>query len=336
MTVAEPLPAAPKPTVRWLRLTPGRCLAAFLAVECLLWLSAWFHWPTWHKGYAVVIAVTTASVVLLLILLWFGASLLFRWQFQINIRSFLVLAVAVLIPFSWLTMEEERAWRQREVVNEIRNAGGYVSYAWEVDASGRGRLLPKAQEPRPTWLRNLLGDDLFAGILSVSFDRPNVTDYLGSTNVTDAGLRHVKGLPDLQYLILIDSQVTDKGLQDLEGLTQLEGLWLDNTQVTDKGLEHVKGLTQLETLALRNTRVTDAGLQHLKGLTQLKDLDLLGTKVTDVGLVYLKGLTKLQFLGLWGSKVSGDGVDGIQKVLPNCLVTGPPHKEGEGIEQLKK
>ena len=45
----------PKP--RWYRLTPDRLLIGLLIVECLLWLSERFGWPTWHKGYAVLTAV---------------------------------------------------------------------------------------------------------------------------------------------------------------------------------------------------------------------------------------------------------------------------------------
>ena len=42
------------------------------------------------------------------------------------------------------------------------------------------------------------------------------------------------------------TQVTDAGLEHLKGLTQLQGLSLSGTQVTDAGLEHLKGLTQLQ------------------------------------------------------------------------------------------
>ena len=88
------------------------------------------------------------------------------------------------------------------------------------------------------------------------------------------------------------SNVSDAGLAHLKGLTNLS-LILGGTQVTDAGLAHLKGLTKLKLLQLSGTQVTDAGLAHLKGLTKLRHLTLGGTQVTDAGLVHLKGLTNL-------------------------------------------
>jgi len=108
------------------------------------------------------------------------------------------------------------------------------------------------------------------------------------TQVTDAGLVHLKGLTKLQQLDLLDTQVTDAGLVHLKGLTKLKLLGLSRTQVSDAGLVHLNGLTNLEVLALENTQVTDAGLVHLKGLTKLGLLDLSDTQVTDAGVAELK------------------------------------------------
>ena len=112
MSVAEPEPVVPKPSIRSYRPTPGRCLAALLVVEGLLWLSERFCWLSWHIGYAVLTAVALVAVALVGMSLWFAASLLFRWRFQFSIRSLLVLAVAVAIPCSWIAVERERAKKE--------------------------------------------------------------------------------------------------------------------------------------------------------------------------------------------------------------------------------
>ena len=65
---------------------------------------------------------------------------------------------------------------------------------------------------------------------------------------------------------LNDTQVTDAGLEHLRGLTNLVWLWLNNTPVTDAGLEHLRGLTNLQWLRLDNTPVTDAGVKKLQKL----------------------------------------------------------------------
>ena len=53
---------------------------------------------------------------------------------------------------------------------------------------------------------------------------------LNSTNVTDAGLGHLKGLAKLQSLYLSQTEVTDAGLEHLKGLTQLQSLYLSQDQ----------------------------------------------------------------------------------------------------------
>ena len=60
------------------------------------------------------------------------------------------------------------------------------------------------------------------------------------------------------------TKVSDAGLKHLKGLTQLRRLDLDRTKVSDAGLEHLKGLTQLRRLDLGDTKVTDAGVKKLQ------------------------------------------------------------------------
>ena len=231
---------------RWLRLTPDRVVWALLPLEGLLILSEWFRWFPFnqHKGWTVLVAIAGLGAVLLLMFLWFLAALVFRLRFQFSILSLLVLTVVVAVPFSWLKTEMNAARRQRETVEWIKNAGGEVVYDYEFDPPGPC-YTPGAKPPGPAWLRNLLGDDVFA----------DVTAAAGGLKVVDAGLERLKGLPQLKYLGLHGTKVSDAGLEHLKGLTQLRLLDLDGTQVSDAGLEHLKGLTQLRNLRLDGTRV---------------------------------------------------------------------------------
>ena len=179
-----------------------------------------------------------------------------RW-FQYSLRTLFVLLTVLCV---WLAVTVNRARKQREAVAAIEELGGVVYYDFQVDNS-RGLL--RAKLPGPKWLRELVGDEYFVSVHFVD---------LGNTQVTDAQLEHLKGLSNLQALVL------------------------DRTQVTDAGLEHLKGLTNLQTLSLRNCRITGAGLEHLKGLTNLQSLNLRDTRITDAGLVHLKGLTNLEWL----------------------------------------
>jgi internalin A len=105
--------------------------------------------------------------------------------------------------------------------------------------------------------------------------------------------------------VLDGPNFTNAGMKYLKGLTQLQSLHLSDTRVTDVGLAHVKGLTQLQSLDLGGAEITDAGLVHLIGLTQLQSLSLAFTKVTDSGLARLKTLAKLQTLNLYGDTALG-------------------------------
>ena len=110
-----------------------------------------------------------------------------------------------------------------------------------------------------------------------------VADHLSNNSLMQIG-----NLTHIRLLVLHATDVTDAGLAHLKGLTQLESLGLGSAPVTDDGLVHLQELTQLEILWLDSTRVTDAGLVHLKGLTQLKKLYLRGTQVTDAGVAELQ------------------------------------------------
>ena len=126
------------PQRRWLRPTPGRLVLGLLVVEGLLFLSERFHWFAFneHKGWTVLIAVASVSLAMLLMLLWFAASLLFRWRFQFSIRSLLVLTLVVAMPCSWLSWKMKRAKHQTEVAEAIRNMHQWAEYDWEIDADG--------------------------------------------------------------------------------------------------------------------------------------------------------------------------------------------------------
>ena len=152
---------------------------------------------------------------------------------------------------------------------------------------------------------------------------------LHKSEVTDAGLIHLKGLMNLERLYLHQTQITDAGLVNLKGLNKLWSLSLSRglsgngelgPKITDTGLVHLKGLTNLKILDLGQTQITDAGLVPLKVLNKLEDLNLTMTKVTDTGLIHLKGLKKLKFLGLALTQVTNAGVANLQKALPNCEI----------------
>jgi hypothetical protein len=87
-----------------------------------------------------------------------------------------------------------QAEMQRDAVTAIEKLGG------------RARWDDKALEG-PAWLRTLLGDDFFNSARWVDLTR---------SEVTDAGLEHLKGLSRLQQLWLVSTKVTDAGVKKLQ------------------------------------------------------------------------------------------------------------------------
>jgi len=192
------------PTPRWFYPTPSWLILALLIVECLLWLSNRYQWPTWHKGYAVLTAVVAVGLAFVVMLHWFLVALALRRRFQFSIRSLLVLVIVVAVPFSWLAVEMKAAREQKEAVEAIMKVGGAVVYDWKLDAGGF--FLPNAQPPVPAWLRKLLGDDFFGAVDRVA----------APLDVTDEGLIQVARLTQLRHLDLTKTKVTDAGVKKFQ------------------------------------------------------------------------------------------------------------------------
>ena len=104
--------------------------------------------------------------------------------------------------------------------------------------------------------------------LTVSGHAVPVLDTSAAGDCFNAGfiVSYLRGWPllDCAHVAFIFTNVTDAGLVHLKGLTKLQTLNLSDTNVTDAGLVHLKGLTILQTLVLIDTKVTDAGVKKLQ------------------------------------------------------------------------
>jgi hypothetical protein len=254
---------------RWYRLTPDRVVLGLLAAEGFLLLSERFRWFAFnqHKGWTVLIALATVGLTLLLMFLWLAAALLFRCRFQYSLRSLLLAVVAVALAFSCLGVTIQDLHSQGEAAMAIRSVG---------DTYGQA-----------TWLSRLLGDPYLASVTEVQF----------VTAVSDEWLARIEPLHDLRTLDLgmgrvniADAGLTDAGLRHLQGLDQLETLYLDGRKITDAGLVYLKPLRQLRELSLEGTGVTDDGLVNLEGLSRLRTLRVARTRVTVGGLSRLSNV----------------------------------------------
>ena len=92
---------------------------------------------------------------------------------------------------------------------------------------------------------------------------------------------------DLIWLDLSRTRITDAGLKALEKMPNLQHLDLRGTAVGDAGLDALAPLHNLRTLGLYGTAVTDAGLPALHRLSGLRRLYVGGTQVTSPGVATL-------------------------------------------------
>src|SRR5262245_27885507 len=60
---------------------------------------------------------------------------------------------------------------------------------------------------------------------------------------TDQAMEHLKGVPNLQKLI-INGAITDKGFAQLSGLSELRSLTFVKSTIRGRDLVHLKGLTK--------------------------------------------------------------------------------------------
>jgi hypothetical protein len=117
---------------------------------------------------------------------------------------------------------------------------------------------------------------------------------LSGTNITDAGLVHLRGV-SLDSLDLSDTSITDAGVKQLTALDGLINLNLSNTKISDEALRLLPSLNKLDVIRLRHTQVTDAGLAHFHGMSALRYLDVTGTQATKEGVArFKKALPRIQ------------------------------------------
>lgn len=128
-----------------------------------------------------------------------------RWRFQYTLRSLLILMFVVCLGMSWVAVRMRKADRQRKAVESIRKFGGLVYYEHAFDDLKHVRHRP--QPPIPRFVQDLLGDDFFADVLYID---------LGPTKVSDADLECLETLDRLEWLVLSDTEITDAGLVHLK------------------------------------------------------------------------------------------------------------------------
>lgn len=196
----------------------------------------------------------------------------------------------------------------------------------------------KNQKPAPTSIREIdMVGSAFSDydlILVGEFENLRWLD-LDLAHVTNAGLRQIGHLTNLERLDMSDTLVSD--ISALRKCSKLIWLGLGSTRITDRDLEHIKHFPNLETLNIGGTNITDAGLARLKHLKKLRQLNLVDTKITDKGLGYLTNFKELEYLRMDGTQITDAGLGHLKKLKKlKYILLHRTKVTANGIVDLKK
>ncbi len=85
----------------------------------------------------------------------------------------------------------------------------------------------------------------------------------------------------IAWLKLGGTKITDASLKEIAKLKNLNKLHLEHTAVTDAGLVNLKGLPYLEYVNLVDTKITDAGLKTIAAMKGVRSVYIWKSAVTD-------------------------------------------------------
>jgi Skp family chaperone for outer membrane proteins len=179
-------------------------------------------------------------------------------------------------------------------------------------------------------------------------------------SVTDAGVRHIPGASQLNYLVISSPLLTDKSCEYLSRCRRLRFLAVDGN-FSDAGIRHLADLTELAWLSvgfndlnmqvspdgwkplarLKKLRIlhvdslphlwdahsltqfSDAHLEGLTEMTQLSELGLAKTNISDAAVDTLAEFHSLRKLDLCGTQITEAGWNRLKDALPGCEISRP-------------
>ena len=182
-----------------------------------------------------------------------------------------------------------------------------------LNRASRSRRPPREPPTRhltfETLERRRLLDATITGTVLVKnfYDR-----HLRSTKLTDAGMRHLRNLKELQFLDCKDVPLSDAGLEHIGTLSRLTCLDLSGTRVTSAGMKFLINLKTLDTLDLSGTRIGDEGMASIAKLPSLAFLCVSSTDVGDRGLEKLVA-APVREIYVQRTKVTDAGAEPLQR-----------------------
>jgi hypothetical protein len=266
---------------------------------------------------------------------------------RISLRALLLVVAVFGALFAYLAMQWRWAKRQEAAVAALELAAGGWGFDYRLKNSGPDTDSPKQATWVPVWLHDLLGRHFFENVQSIGMgnphldpSRPKTTDEtmqlleqfpalrefeLLRSDVTDRGVSQLEHCPEMHHLSFWDNKyITPEAMKSIKKLRRLHTLYLDGVLNSEEGIAHLKELPQLRELLIGDFRdestITNAALRHVGEMKSLQLLRIHSASVTDEGLIHLEGLSQLKELSLDNTKATPDGVQQLQRALPNCKI----------------
>jgi len=286
-----------------------------------------------------------------------------RWGLRFSLRGLLIFMTLFCVGLAWRL---HRARQQREAVQGILDAHGWVYYDYQHYDPHTCKFDQKATPWEPQWLQGQVGIDFFHDVEAVNMSfhgdgivrrdeklpDPDISRhlaqfprlrFLGLTEGAchDDGMRHVGQLRYLEVLLFWDApHITDAGAAHLTNMPRLQCLGMGSSQIGDRGLATIARLPRLEDLSMQCNNFTDAGLSALAGNPRLKDLWIGGLRertsaITNAGVVHLAKLPALEELDLQHTHVTLEGLKPLQDLpLKNLYLNGSPADDQKAAQAM--
>jgi len=144
---------------------------------------------------------------------------------------------------------------------------------------------------------------------------------LDKSEVTDAGMKHLAELPNLEYISAFLTPLRGSFFKDLRGLKKLNAMSLESDGLKEEEFKYLPEIENLQILQLSRANVTNKAMKYLAGCKNLRWLDIgKNPRVTDESIPYLKQLKNLQELEVQGTSITVPGLLQL-KGLPIRLLT---------------
>jgi hypothetical protein len=214
----DSLEHAPRPIVLFSLQT---YLALLLAGIVLVLLGLWWLGYGLDNGKAVTAALAT--------IVFFGTLGEFvRQRFRISLKGMLAAFTVLAILLGMLSQPLIDARKRAAVVERLRRLGADVDYDYRY---AEGDWLTVQQGfIVPAWIRDMIGDDVFASVSRVWFH---------------------------------NSPCRDADLVDIDRLQSLDELWINESRITERGIAILARLPNLTRIKINGEQATEAALRSL-------------------------------------------------------------------------